>query len=282
MSEKSGYFHHSCIICLFAVMVLSCAAAVCPASTTIFTLEDDNSSATFDLSSSGMYDWTVDYTDHLNQQWFWCRTSENAPEMSISTLTLDVAGTFDTNFNDLDETLYARYTGAGFNLELSFRLDGGADGSKASDVGEQISITNTGDSTLDFWFFQYVDLDLGGTAANDTAQMLNANTVEQTDASGFTASETVVTPAADRYDVLPFGSIMGSLNDASSTDLTNSPGPVTGDVTWAFQWDFQINPGSTVQISKDKRLAYMIPEPATLGVLALGLISTLLRRKRST
>lgn len=58
-----------------------------------------------------------------------------------------------------------------------------------------------------------------------------------------------------------------------------------GNVTWAYQWDTTIQPGSTFIISKDKRLSGItpIPEPGTAVLLAtagLGLLACAWRRWR--
>jgi hypothetical protein len=61
-------------------------------------------------------------------------------------------------------------------------------------------------------------------------------------------------------------------------DNAGAVGP--GDVTWAFQWDFQLAAGDSFIISKDKYLnVTIIPEPSTLGFVALGLAVVLLRKR---
>ena len=64
--------------------------------------------------------------------------------------------------------------------------------------------------------------------------------------------------------------------DALATTLSDLPGGSLdpGDVTWAYQWDFDLaasGVGSDFQISKDKRMGNNVPEPSILSVLALGL-----------
>ncbi|HBL13173.1 MAG TPA: hypothetical protein DD379_17600, partial [Cyanobacteria bacterium UBA11162] len=136
----------------FAVAFAATATAVLglsasPASA--ITLVDENSTAEFDLTSqAGLFDWIVDGTDHLFQEWFWYRIGDEGPEQSIDTLTLDLFGATDTNFDGDDDTLFARYIHDLFELTIKWSLDGGAIGSGASDIGEQISITNTSGSNL--------------------------------------------------------------------------------------------------------------------------------------
>lgn len=237
----------------------------------LFTLVDDNSSADFNTATpANAFNWFVDGVDHLTQQAFWYRVG-NVPEQSLHTLPIGVQGTSDTNFDGNPDTLFVRYLGAGFRTDVAYRLDGGTPGSFASDITEQITVTNTGTAPLDFHFFQYTDFDLGGTAGGDRARFTNANAVQVFDAL-LNFSETVITPVPDHREINFFPLTINKLNDALPTTLNDLPpvgvvvGP--GDVTWAYQWDFVINPGQSFQISKDKQLTG-VPEPATLS-LACG------------
>jgi hypothetical protein len=51
--------------------------------------------------------------------------------------------------------------------------------------------------------------------------------------------------------------------------VQSSFGP--GDASWAFQWNRTIANGGSFQISKDKNIRVPVPEPATLGLLGVGL-----------
>ncbi len=268
------------------ITLMVCVSLFClgTAQGALYTLTDDNSSAVIDDSSSaGMTTWTVDGTDHMFQQWFWYRVG-NTAEASIETLVFIVGGTTDTNFDGNHDTLYLKYANdqaeSQYTVEVRFTLDGALPGSRSSDIAEQITISNTGTSSLDFHFFQYTDFDLGGDGPpNDTVQLINANTVRQSDPD-WTVAETVVTPAADAFELDFYPITLGRLDtDGVATTLGNAfgVGPVgPGDVTWAFQWDKTISVGNVLQISKDKNL---IPEPATLGLLLIGCLA-MLKRKR--
>ena len=261
-------------ILFFAVYVLT------PAHATIFTLTDLNSSATInDLSQSGMFNWTVNGTNQLSQQWFWFRTGSTGPEASIETLPLVGEIASDTNANPGNDKLVLRYGSAStFFIDITYTLNGTA--SSGSDMGEQIAITNNSGSPLDFHFFQYTDFDLNGTTAGDTVTLDNPNTVRQFKGSTVIA-ETVATPAADRYELAFFNSTLTKLNNGSTDTLSNGATTVgPGDVTWAFEWDPTIAAGQTFLINKDKNLS--IPEPGTLMLISIGLVGGLvfLRRRR--
>lgn len=253
--------------------------ALAPAQAGIYTIADGNSVASVDTSSqSGMFNWTVDGVSSLFQQWFWYRVGPTGGESSIDTLTEISAGTSNGNLDPSHERLNVLYAGAGFTIGLDFILAGGAPGSGVADIAEIIRIQNTSGQPLAFHFFQYVDFDLGGTAGGDTAERVNANTMLQYE-GGMSVSETVAVPTPSHYEVATWPTILASLNDGSPTTLADAAGPVSGDVSWAFQWDFTLAPGGTYIISKDKHL--IVPEPSTCLLLALsGLgLATVLRRR---
>ncbi|CAG0954767.1 hypothetical protein PHYC_00401 [Phycisphaerales bacterium] len=260
-----------------------CGLALCvfagTASGVIHTLSDRNSLVQIDdASQAGMFDWFVDGTDHMFQQWFWFRVGMS-PEVSIDTLAL--TGTFigDTNpFDDpASDTLSLRYSAPGFDIQPTWVLRGTTPGSARSDVTESITITNHENFDLSISFFQYSDFDLNGTSGGDTAVIpgLLHNTALQSEA-GFTLSETVVAPVPSHYEVANFPSILTRLNDGLPDTLTDFAGPVFGDCTWAFQWDFVIPAGQSVVISKDKAIT---PAPGALALLGIGML-TLARRRR--
>jgi hypothetical protein len=249
------------------------------ASAALFTLTDENSVAQFDTASqNNNFNWFVDGQDKLAQQAFWYRVG-NTAESSVHTLPIAVQGASDANFDGNPDTLFVRYLGTGFQVETRYTLDGGAPGSGSADMGEQIAITNTSASPLDFHFFQYADFDIG---AADTATFTNLNAVQQS-GGGSQLTETVVTPIPSHREIAFFPVTLNKLNDGVATTLSDTPAIGTpfgpGNVTWAFQWDVNLQPGATFQISKDKNLhAIGVPEP-TGAMLLLPLAAGLLRRR---
>jgi hypothetical protein len=242
------------------------------------TLIDINSVVNIETQSQlGVFDWQVDGVDHLQKQWFWYRVGATGPEKSIDTLVQTGIAVTDTNpFTDPGfDTLSVLYSdpGGAFDINVKLTLTGGAVGSKTSDLGEQITITNKVGGTLDFHFFQYADFDLNLTAGDDTAQQINANTVRQSDPLGI-LSETVGTPAPSHVEIALFPTTLTKLNDTDPTQLSDASGPVTGNATWAWQWDFALTGlNSNLLISKDKQIKPSVPQPMSLLILGLGLVA---------
>ena len=252
-------------------------------------LADGNSLATVNLGGGsgavGMNSWLINGQSQLSQQWFWYRVG-TTPQASIDTISLATVNSVSANF------LSATYTDANhrFSINVSYFLQGGTPGTWNSDMSESISVANLTGAPLDFHFFQYSDFDLAGSNLGDQvsisknlgppvsywrALQTKANTPTQ-------LAETMDLPFADHAEAALAGATLTSLNGGPYTlndNLTAGP----GDVTWAFEWDTSIAANSSLDIIKDKKLEVApIPEPATLGLLSLGLIALALRRQRAT
>jgi len=251
----------------------------------IVTLVDGNSSATVNLDSAatpnglGMTNWSIAGINNLAQQWFWYRVGSSGPENPINT----IGGlTFST---PNARTLYATYNNGAYGVTINYLLTGSAS-SLSADISESISITNATASPLPFHFFQYSDFDLLGSPGGDTVQLGKNlrglyNEADQFK-DGAALTETVVTPGANNGEATNYNSTLLKLSDAATDNLANSPGPYTGDATWALQWDFVIPAGSSVGITKDKYIQItQIPEPSLLALLSLGIVGFAMRKRRS-
>ena len=245
----------------------------------IVPLTDNNSTALVDTSSqAGMFNWTVDNSaNQLYQQWFWYRIG-NTAEHSIDTISAPVISQPAANI------LNATYNNGTISTRVQYTLAGGAIGSGHSDIGEIITINNLTANPLDFHFFQYSDFDLDNPG-NDTVQIggqFNGKfyAVSQQDLGTLTENMDTVS-GANRAEVGFFASTLNNLNDANPTTLNNNLGPIgPGDVTWAFEWDFTLQPGGSFQISKDKLLSVTVPEPSSVALMACGLVAWGLNARR--
>jgi len=260
-------------------VVLAVVAALWPsAPAAAVVISDVNSSVTFSpTTSAGISSWQVDGAEQLKQQWFWYRVGSSGAEQALNTLTLDASTTSATGTGSTPDTLYLRYLGSGFKVELTFLVRGGQAGSKTADMTGTINVTNLGSSALDFHFFQYADFDISTGA--DTIQITGGNTAHQSAATGH-ISEVIATPMPSHHAaglLTDSPSILGRLTDASATTLGDADGPAFGDAAWAFQWDSTISAGGVLSISKAMSIT---PEPATLALLGAGLVFGLLKKRR--
>ena len=127
---------------------------------------------------------------------------------------------------------------------------------------------------------------MGGTSNDDTVSMQNAGKFSQWDLlSGWVAGEVINQPDANHWEAALGSSTFDSLQDGSPTTLSDFGGPVTGDATFAWQWDMTISSGESFQISKDKMIT-PIPEPNLVLLLGCGLTGLVgyarLKRKRKS
>jgi hypothetical protein len=256
-------------------------AALAPSNAFALTelLQDGNSSASFTANagvSQLQATWTVDNVSQLFEQNFYIDVTGragNAP-VNLASLTPTAFSATDTNLSGFNNNLFVRWDDinqSGIRVDINFSLDGGNPGTRLSDLGEQIDISNFSGQAVDIRFFEYVDFDLDGTIGGDTASSSSSPvaSVEQSDMSQL--SETVVTPGPTLYEIGACCGVEASI--LAGNDLSTSPGVQSsfgpGDASWAFQWNRTIANGGSFQISKDKNIR--VPEPATLGLLGIGL-----------
>src|SRR5688572_11355638 len=79
-------------------------------------------------SSSGLSDWVVDGTDHMNYQWFFYRVGALGGEATIDTISAPVVSQPTASILDIT------YSTAQFELQVIYSLLGGGPGSGSSDL----------------------------------------------------------------------------------------------------------------------------------------------------
>ena len=265
-------------------LVLALAAVVpqSRASTNVWSLADNNSTASIDVADPrGMFNWSLTMPDNsvqnqLFQQWFWYRAGSTLPNRSIDTIGIPTVSQPNAR------TLSASYANSSYSVRVDYILTGGSISSGVSDIGESITISNASLSTLDFHFYQYSTFQLEGTSTGEAVQLSRnlRNLWNEADVLKGTLglTETVTTPGAQHAEG---GTAAQVLNDVQNlANLTDLVAAGANTNAWALEWDFQIAPGSTALISKDKYLTVpAIPEPAVLGLISVGVVLYGLRRR---
>lgn len=239
----------------------------------IITLTDNGSAV--DLLNDGSIDagtalnWYVDGVDHLFRESYFFRRTNSGAVTPIGGLG-NIAGFL------LLPNIAKFYYGDiqnGVSAEVTYLLTGD---SGTADLAETVKIKNNSNTTIHFELFEYDDFDLGGTSGDDSAHKNNANSIGQQDANISLQAEVVTAPAAAFTEVNGFPTLLNKMLDPGFTNLDSSLTDYSGDATFAFQWVFDLAPGQSFIMSKDKLLA--VPEPSTLVAFA-GLAAVALRRR---
>ncbi|PWU14749.1 MAG: hypothetical protein C5B50_16640 [Verrucomicrobia bacterium] len=244
------------------------------ADATVYTLVNNNSSATLDLgTSAGLNSWVVDGQNQENQQWYWFRIGPSGPQMDLTAITTSPFVTINSA-----SQLTALYTNGGnYGVQLQYTLAGQAPGSGNSGLTESVRVFNyNASSTLDLHLFLYSDFTLrdGGYTSDQYVQegtLSGVSTSTQT-LGNFgvgTNNFTAITPAT-LFEVEPYSQTRTSLTTVNGYNLngTTSGGP--GHITWAMQWDKTINPSSSFNLSLLDNMTN-VPEPSVVALALVGL-----------
>jgi hypothetical protein len=239
----------------------------------------------YSQSDAGIGSWSVNGVNELSREWFWYSTgavgSAN-PEKSIDTLSCTLDSPSDTNANPGYDTLNQEFTKSGqFKVDLAYVLTGS--NGTGSELSLQISITNLGSQALNFHWYQLGNFGLGGSSGLDVAQAgVNGHGyyITASEQNGGLSVVTSLNPGANRAQVNLHPTVYNLLTGTQGSNLNNSAGPIgPGNIDSAFQWDLTIPSNGTTSILETQSMSLtVVPEPATLCLLALGGLA-LLRRK---
>ncbi len=202
------------------------------------------------------------------------------------------------------------YTYSQFRIEVTYTLTGGGAASWGTTLNRSVRVVNTSGSTLNLSLFSYSDYTLTGFASQipvvnemptpgnpywdnnfepSVSQSPNGLEFAQRKAAGngvtqwdrwgnnpnnISELQTNFLAAPVAIEVDTAASLLGKLT-GGSPDLTNTAGVVGGqngdgtavDVAFAAQWNLVLSAGGSRTISEQTQV---IPEPASLGLLALG------------
>lgn len=210
--------------------------------------------------------------NHISTTWWWYRIQGQTGQTALTMPTSDVTVgsirllTFDT---------------PSFRFQLRYEVASAEafTGAPTGSLTQRMTVTNKTSSALGISLFNYLDADLGGTAGNDVATVLSADTIALND--GLWIGDYQAGGVSAGYSVAPFGApaVLG-LNSGSNVNFANTGLPsLAGDVTLGYQFDTIASPGFARSVATTFNVT-VIPEPSSAAALLAGL-PLLARRRRA-
>ena len=181
---------------------------------------------------------------------------------AISQLTLSAAGATALGL-----------TTAAITVDYTFTLIDDTSAVDSDGLGWQIDLTNNTASAITLSVYTYVDLDLAGTWADDSAVTDLSRMLVQDDAipTSFFVWDVVDAAGADRFQVGDYPTVRTALdNMTSNQDLSNGLavfGP--SDFSGAYQFNRTLAAGGTTSVNLNTAI---IPEPQPAVLTGLGLV----------
>jgi hypothetical protein len=191
------------------------------------------------------------------------------PDASTVVLSMPNNGPGPVGQNRFDSTVTIRVT------------DGALPGEATLDSNLSVTAATVNTGPVTYEFFHIVDVDFNGTSTNDSFTI-----TDPTGVSGTVVDTVLAAPAvlgaysgtgAGRYQLGGSSTMRAIINGSSATNLNNT-GTFSGDGAYGFQWTVTLNPGQSASFNSQFRT--IVPEPATLGLLAV-VAPALLRRRRA-
>jgi hypothetical protein len=203
--------------------------------------------------------------DHMFQNWFWYRTDLDTREHAFNNSSGTVAGanTATTNFTFSTFSSSVEYTVTDLGIDSGM-------------LRIRNTVTNTGSTTQDINIFNYLDMDVAQTAANDSA---NGGLAAITITDGLWQS-VFTGVGADEYQVTTFATLRTQLSNVTVEDFNNTGLPFgPGDFTGGYQWRLDLAPQALFVVESVVTVT-MVPEPGTFIAVGAGAVLLLLRRRR--
>jgi hypothetical protein len=293
-TTTNNQLHFTKTSSLAAALLLLIAAM--PARGTVVPLSDSGVTADIDVSSgAGLISLNINGVNQVNStsgQWYFVRLrppTAAAAATPLNDTTYALTSTATTSTLDADyiangvQSFTSGLSLPTYGVDVSYTGLVGA--TNQAQLPQSITITDYGsEGPLTISLYEYNHFNLNGQT-NDNVTFLNSpvNTADQNSTTGASMSEVNTTPAPNAYQAASGSTLLSDLTSGSFAGLndTNTVSTGSNDAAWAFEWDFTIPSGSSVQISKNVNVT--VPEPATIS-LAMGGMSllTFRRRRRQT
>ncbi len=211
------------------------------------------------------------------QTWFWYRTEYDPREYAFSAQTAGWVG--DTTASLTHDELVTGQGGRPLRFTVDYSLTHISPG--RSLVETAFTLTHRGQGSLTIDLFNFNDIDMLDTQFDDSARYVGANaqTHMVTDPEGAVWSATASTAGLTGSVIDSAGILKMDMSDAFTNDYALGGDPfLDGDVAGVFQWTVTLQPGESFRGSVVQRLD-VVPEPATLTALGLGLLAAFRRRR---
>ncbi|EAZ89107.1 hypothetical protein [Crocosphaera chwakensis] len=218
---------------------------------TSFILTDGNSTAEFDNSVDGFYDWTVNGTNQLYQMSTFFKTDalnfcdsgfvliETPGCLENGVLTQNTADTASITYTYQDPDTKTDL----FVVILDYDLNGGGTKGFLSSLRQKVTINNLSANPYNFEVINYYNLELGGDLGGDKASIDPTSPFPglQVDNDGdlsvegtvyATIKSNTVNSIPDAYEVSFPGDLLNPVTGITGPGFTapqNNTGPVTGD-----------------------------------------------------
>jgi hypothetical protein len=246
--------HHLLLICLAAYrLVTPCQAKAQP-----ITLMSGSLGATIDPASQlGLKSVGANGSGSIygGQQWYWYRIGNSNGQSSLNTISAP-AVSFLSAYN-----CFIQYSNSSVAVELYCDFYASPNG--VCDVSQVLTISNVTSTAFDFHLFKFSHLSSPQPSLETVliSQNVFSSSVGQSSAPYMVLESVQGSSVTSHAEANVFPQTLLALNSGSPLTLNDTLQAGPGDVTWALQWDFTIQPGSSVFLSCDTAFYPLYPPP---------------------